>query len=67
MKRGPQVAHDSGRRRVVDRQRPRKSKRDSAEHTDKYAAGRLSPEAADLADQIARLARHFNGEEGHRG
>ncbi|NPC97884.1 hypothetical protein [Nocardioides sp. zg-DK7169] len=54
------LAHNSGRRRATDRQQPRKSKREHAEHTDKYAEELM-------AARLSELVRHFNGEEADRG
>ncbi|WP_418062424.1 hypothetical protein [Pimelobacter simplex] len=48
------VAHDSGKRRVTERQQPRRSKRDASEHVDKYADD-------GMAEKLAALAEHFNG------
>ncbi|MDE0775927.1 MAG: hypothetical protein OSB43_06625 [Nocardioides sp.] len=56
MKRGHQLAHDSGKRTVTDRQQPRKSKRDTAEHADKYA----TTEEREMAEALAALVAHFN-------
>lgn len=48
------VPHDSGRRRVTERQQPRRSKREPAEHVDKYADDLM-------AEKLAALAERFNG------
>lgn len=60
------VAHNIGRRRVVERQQPRRSKRQQSEHVDRYADQRDDPSERDMSERLAALARHFNGEEGDR-
>ena len=67
MRRGHQIAHDIGKQTVTDRQQPRKGKRQHAEHTDKYADQRVDPDERLMAEKLAALVTHFNGEEGHRG
>lgn len=54
------IEHNAGRRRAVDRQRPRKGKRAQAVHADKYAGRREEPAADELSEKLAELADHFN-------
>jgi hypothetical protein len=56
------IPHNVGRRRATDRQQPRRSKREAAAHTDKYAPQPVTEEDL-LAEAILDLAAHFNGEE----
>lgn len=49
----PNIQHNSGRRRVGERTQPRQSKRDRAEHVDRYA----------MDAKLAELVEHFNGGE----
>jgi hypothetical protein len=67
VKRGPQIAHNSGCPRVVERQQPRKSKRAVSEHEDRYAEQCTDPAERLMAEKLAALVTHFNGEEARHG
>ena len=65
---GPKIAHNVGRRRVVDRQQPRKSKRTTPRHADKYADQRVEPDERLLIEKLAELiAMYSKGGEVHHG
>lgn len=51
----PNIQHNSGRRRVVERTQPRRSKRNRTEHVDRYATDAMTA-------KLAELAEHFNGD-----
>lgn len=53
---GPKIGHASGRRKVTERQQPRRSKRAETEHVDQYADRQI-------ANRIAALVEHFTSEE----
>lgn len=54
------ISHRVGRRKATDRQQPRKSKRATSTHSDKYATKQAD---RDMSERLRALAEHFNGEE----
>lgn len=57
------IAHNVGRPRIVERQQPRRSRRETPNHADKYADQREDPTEREMAEKLAALVRHFHGEE----
>lgn len=50
------IGHAEGRRKVTERQQPRRSKRPASEHRDRYAD-------LPLTARLAALVEHFTSEE----
>ncbi len=54
--RDSRLGHTTGRRKVTERQRPRKGKRSVADHADKYSE-------LPMESRLADLIEHFESEE----